>query len=67
MDKEVVLEGESSDAKGNSNHSPAIQELLERTGYKIDRTSSCRIYGGPPPNFTGEEPSEECQVRISAC
>ena len=50
-----------------NNHTPAVDELLLRTGYQIDRTSSCRIYGGPPPNFTGEEPSEDCQVGMRTC
>ena len=45
-------------------HSDALQELLDRTGYKLEVFPSSRVYGGPPPDFTGDEPKEECQVLI---
>ena len=45
-------------------HSEAVQALLARTGYKLEIATSSRVYGGPPPDFTGDEPSESCQVII---
>ena len=43
-------------------HSEEVQALLTRTGYQIERYPTCRAYGGPPPGFTGDEPSDDCQV-----
>lgn len=39
-----------------------IQEILKRTGYKLDVTTGQRKYGGPPPNWEGEEPVSGCEV-----
>ena len=39
-----------------------IKEILNRTGYKLDVTTGQRKYGGPPPNWEGEEPVSGCEV-----
>ena len=59
-EKDEKTETEPTETK--STHSVAIQELLARTGYKLETFPSSRVYGGPPPDFTGDEPREECQV-----
>ena len=41
-----------------------IKEILNRTGYKLDVTTGQRKYGGPPPNWEGEEPVSGCEVSI---
>ena len=50
------------ETESNSDHSSAVKDLLARTGYKLETFPSSRVYGGPPPDFTGDEPKEECQV-----
>ena len=42
-----------------------IKEILNRTGYKLDVTTGQRKYGGPPPDWEGEEPVSGCEVRIT--
>jgi len=39
-----------------------IKEILNRTGYKLDVTTGQRKYGGPPPNWEGDEPVSGCEV-----
>ena len=41
-----------------------IKEILNRTGYKLDVTTGQRKYGGPPPNWEGDEPVSGCEVSI---
>ena len=55
-------EMDNPETETNSDHSSAVKELLSRTGYKLETFPSSRVYGGPPPDFTGDEPKEECQV-----
>ena len=40
-----------------------IKEILERTGYTLDVTTGQRKFGGPPPGWQGEPPSNGCEVR----
>lgn len=40
-----------------------IKEILERTGYTLDVTTGQRKFGGPPPGWEGEPPSNGCEVR----
>ena len=61
-ENEAKDETEKTESESSSAHSAAIQELLARTGYKLETFPSSRVYGGPPPDFTGDEPKEECQV-----
>ena len=35
---------------------------LERTGYTLDVTTGQRKFGGPPPGWEGEPPSNGCEV-----
>ena len=39
-----------------------IKEILERTGYTLDVTTGQRKFGGPPPGWEGEPPSNGCEV-----
>ena len=41
-----------------------IKEILERTGYTLDVTTGQRKFGGPPPGWEGEPPSNGCEVSI---
>lgn len=33
-----------------------IKEILDRTGYTLDVSTGQRRYGGPPPNWSGQQP-----------
>ena len=39
-----------------------LQEILERTGYSLDVTTGQRKYGGPPPNWEGNQPGAGHEV-----
>ena len=39
-----------------------IKEILERTGYTLDVTTGQRKFGGPPPGWEAEPPSNGCEV-----
>jgi len=39
-----------------------IKSILERTGYSLDVTTGQRKYGGPPPNWSGPNPCNGCEV-----
>lgn len=39
-----------------------INEILDRTGYKLDVTTGQRKYGGPPPGWEGSTPGNGCEV-----
>ena len=39
-----------------------IKEILDRTGYTLDVTTGQRKFGGPPPEWEGEPPSNGCEV-----
>lgn len=41
-----------------------VNELLKQTGYSLTVTSHQRLYGGPPPNWTGPAPGPGCQVFV---
>ena len=41
-----------------------IKEILERTGYTLDVTTGQRKFGGPPPGWEGEPPSNGCEVSM---
>jgi hypothetical protein len=62
-ENETKDEKENTETESSMTHSTAIQELLTRSGYKLEIFPSSRVYGGPPPDFTGDEPKEECQVK----
>ena len=38
------------------------KEILVRTGYSFDKTPGQHKYGGPPPNYSGEEPGSGHEV-----
>lgn len=59
---ESTTEEPVKDTTDEDPHTPEVHELLARTGYKIEALPSSRVYGGPPPNYTGDEPKEDCQV-----
>ena len=42
-----------------------IKEILERTGYTLDVTTGQRKFGGPPPDWDGEPPTNGCEVNTS--
>ena len=44
-----------------------IKEILERTGYTLDVTTGQRKFGGPPPGWEGEPPSNGCEVSTFSC
>ena len=50
------------DTKSKTYNNVKIEELLARTGYPLEITATCRAYGGPPPDFTGDEPTCTSQV-----
>jgi len=39
-----------------------IKEILDRTGYSLDVTTGQRKYGGPPPEYEGEQPGNGHEV-----
>ena len=39
-----------------------IKAILARTGYTLDVTTGQRKFGGPPPGWEGEPPSNGCEV-----
>ena len=48
--------------KFSEKYTEAVHALLKRTGYKLETSRACRQYGCPPPDFCGDEPSEDSQV-----
>ena len=42
-----------------SKHFLFTQTLLDRTGYSVEVTVGQRKYGGPPPDYTGDDISKE--------
>lgn len=43
-------------------NSEKVEKLLKETGYSLTVTTHQRLYGGPPPNWTGPPPGPGCQV-----
>ena len=41
-----------------------LQKLSEETGYNIVQKHGQRIYGGPPPNWTGPVPARGTELYI---
>ena len=39
-------------------------ELMERTGYNIVQKNGQRIFGGPPPNWTGPPPCKGTEIFV---
>ena len=39
-----------------------LRAILDRTGYPLDVTTGQRKYGGPPPNWEGEQPGNGHEV-----
>ena len=50
----ILLEGEP----------PGVKHLIKRTGYRLVVKHGHRIYGGPPPGWTGPIPKTSCQVYV---
>ena len=48
----------------NGPNEEKINELLKKTGYSLTITTHQRLYGGPPPNWTGPAPGPGCQVFV---
>ena len=40
----------------------SLKEIVDRTGYKHEKSSGQHKYGGPPPNFTGPAPGPGQEV-----
>ena len=53
--KQLVLTGPNEEK---------IKRLVDRTGYTLTVSPRQRTYGGPPPNWTGSAPTNQCQVFV---
>ncbi|XP_064473329.1 heterogeneous nuclear ribonucleoprotein R-like isoform X3 [Ornithodoros turicata] len=51
-------------AGGKGPDEDKIKAILDRTGYSLDVTTGQRKYGGPPPDWTGSQPSSGCEVFV---
>jgi len=41
-----------------------VAQLLNRTGYNLERGPGERKYGAPPPNWSGDAPGDGCEVYV---
>ncbi|KAL1419198.1 hypothetical protein MTO96_005297 [Rhipicephalus appendiculatus] len=58
------LPGASGSGSNKGPDEEKIRAILERTGYSLDVTTGQRKYGGPPPGWTGPQPSSGCEVFV---
>ncbi|XP_077487101.1 synaptotagmin binding cytoplasmic RNA interacting protein isoform X2 [Amblyomma americanum] len=58
------LPGASGSGSNKGPDEDKIRAILERTGYSLDVTTGQRKYGGPPPGWTGPQPSSGCEVFV---
>ncbi|XP_050025884.1 heterogeneous nuclear ribonucleoprotein Q isoform X1 [Dermacentor andersoni] len=58
------LPGASGSGANKGPDEEKIRAILDRTGYSLDVTTGQRKYGGPPPGWTGPQPSSGCEVFV---
>ncbi|XP_077541563.1 heterogeneous nuclear ribonucleoprotein Q-like isoform X2 [Haemaphysalis longicornis] len=58
------LPGASGSGANKGPDEDKIRAILDRTGYSLDVTTGQRKYGGPPPGWTGSQPSSGCEVFV---
>ncbi|KAH9381504.1 hypothetical protein HPB48_005521 [Haemaphysalis longicornis] len=56
------LPGASGSGANKGPDEDKIRAILDRTGYSLDVTTGQRKYGGPPPGWTGSQPSSGCEL-----
>jgi len=54
----------SLDATGIPPNEMKINQLLNRSGYNLERGPGERKYGAPPPNWSGDAPGDGCEVYV---
>merc|ERR1712001_79270 len=57
-----AVSGSSIGSQAKGPDEAKIKDILERTGYNLDVTTGQRKFGGPPPGWEGEPPSNGCEV-----
>jgi heterogeneous nuclear ribonucleoprotein R len=57
-----AVSGSSIGSQAKGPDEAKIKDILERTGYTLDVTTGQRKFGGPPPGWEGEPPSNGCEV-----
>ena len=62
-----AVSGSSIGSQAKGPDEAKIKDILERTGYTLDVTTGQRKFGGPPPGWEGEPPSNGCEVSNSFC
>ena len=62
-----AVSGSSIGSQAKGPDEAKIKDILERTGYTLDVTTGQRKFGGPPPGWEGEPPSNGCEVSHSFC